>query len=151
MTNTEKSTTGSSVVEALADQVKEEREAELKRQASRKHLFQPGQSGNPAGRPKGTKNKHTLLKEAVRAEAEEMVLRKFKQIVDTTVKLAEEGDSACLKILWDRFVPKESEKSKGTGAKQTIEINIGRLQAVQDADVDVIEAEVVEVIEDGSD
>jgi len=148
MTDTEKNTTESSVIAALADQAAEERKKELERQASRQHLFQPGQSGNPAGRTKGSKNKHTLLKEAVKQQAEDLVLRKFKNVVDTTVKLAEEGDSTCLKILWDRFVPKD-DGNKSTGEKMKVEINIGRLQKVEDADVDAIEAEVVEVIEDG--
>jgi hypothetical protein len=148
---TETTTIGSSVIEELARQAEEERLQELKETASKKHLFQPGQSGNPAGRKKGSKNKHTLLKEAVKKEAEEMVLRKFKQIVDTTIKLAEEGDSTCLKIVWDRILPKDADK-KSTDDKLKVEINIGRLGAhAADPDVDAIEAEVVEVIEDGRD
>ena len=149
--STEITTTESSAtIEALAEQAKEERLQELKESTSKKHLFQPGQSGNPAGRKKGSKNKHTLLKEAVQRNAEEMVLRKFKQIVDTTIELAENGDATALKIIWDRFLPKDAEK-KSTDDKLKVEINIGRLGPAQDADLDAIEAEVVEVVEDGRD
>ena len=146
--STETTTTESSVIAALADQAAEERKQELEKKASQKHLFQPGQSGNPAGRPKGSKNKHTLLKEAVKLQAEDLVLRKFANVVETTVKLAEEGDSTCLKILWDRFVPKDGD-GKNTAEKMKVEINIGRLQRVEDVNVDAIEAELVEVVEDG--
>lgn len=149
--STETTTTESSAtIEALAEQAKEERLQELKESTSKKHLFQPGQSGNPAGRKKGSKNKHTLLKEAVQRNAEEMVLRKFKQIVDTTIELAENGDATALKIIWDRFLPKDAEK-KSTDDKLKVEINIGRLGPAQDADVNAIEAEVIEVVEDGRD
>ena len=149
--STETTTTESSAtIEALAEQAKEERLQELKESTSKKHLFQPGQSGNPAGRKKGSKNKHTLLKEAVQRNAEEMVLRKFKQIVDTTIELAENGDATALKIIWDRFLPKDAEK-KSTDDKLKVEINIGRLGPAQDADINAIEAEVIEVVEDGRD
>lgn len=149
--STETTTTGSSAtIEALAKQAEEERLQELKEATSKTHLFQPGKSGNPAGRKKGSKNKHTLLKEAVQRNAEEMVLRKFKQIVDTTITLAEQGDSTALKIIWDRFLPKDAEK-KATDEKLKVEINIGRLGPVQDNEIEAIEAEVVEVVEDGRD
>jgi hypothetical protein len=148
---TETTTTGSSAtIEALAKQAEEERLQELKESTSKAHLFQPGKSGNPAGRKKGSKNKHTLLKEAVQRNAEEMVLRKFKQIVDTTIQLAEDGDATALKIIWDRFLPKDADK-KSTDEKLKVEINIGRLGPAQDSDLEAIEAEVVEVVEDGRD
>jgi hypothetical protein len=148
---TETTTIGSSAtLEALAEQAKEERLAELEESTKKAHLFQPGVSGNPAGRKKGSKNKHTLLKEAVQRNAEEMVLRKFKQIVDTTIELAENGDATALKIIWDRFLPKDAEK-KSTDEKLKVEINIGRLGPVQDNELAAIEAEVIEVIEDGLD
>lgn len=34
------------------------------------HLFKPGQSGNPAGRPKGSKNLQVLFREAMQKIAE---------------------------------------------------------------------------------
>lgn len=144
MKSTGKTGKESSVIEALANEAKEEREAELKK---RQHLWKPGQSGNPAGRPLGAKNKHTLLKEAVKMQAEEMVLRKFKQIVDVTIEKAQEGDSTCLKILWDRFVPnvEKEEKSKGAGK---VVINIGRLTSIEDADIEEVSGEILEHQED---
>lgn len=44
--------------------------------------FQPGQSGNPLGKPKGTKNAETLLKEERRAVFERKASEKWEQIID---------------------------------------------------------------------
>ena len=68
-------------------------------------LWKKGESGNPSGRPKGSKNRLTLLREAVLADAEEIVLENWEKIVRVTVQLAEAGDTTALKILWDRMIP----------------------------------------------
>ncbi len=68
-------------------------------------LWAKGQSGNPGGRPVGSKNRLTLLREAVIAEAEELVLDNWAALVAKTIELAQNGDTTCLKILWDRIIP----------------------------------------------
>lgn len=60
---------------------------------------------NKGGRPKGSKNSLTLLQEAAKNGIMTDVLKRFQPIVDKTIKLAEDGDSTCLKILWDRVLP----------------------------------------------
>ena len=62
------------------------------------HLFQPGQSGNPAGKKPGTRNKNSIFVQALlEGEAEELV-RKI-------IELAKGGDLQALKICIDRLYP----------------------------------------------
>jgi hypothetical protein len=61
--------------------------------------FQPGQSGNPAGRPPGSRNKTTLAVEAlIEGGAERMT----KQLVE----LAGYGNLAAVRICLDRLAPR---------------------------------------------
>jgi predicted TPR repeat methyltransferase len=58
----------------------------------------PGHSGNPAGRPPGSRNKSTLaVEDALAARAEEAV--------DALVRSACEGNGAALRICFDRLAP----------------------------------------------
>jgi hypothetical protein len=61
--------------------------------------FEKGQSGNPAGRRPGSKNKSTLMAQALfESEAEELMR--------TAVSKAREGDSVALRLCLDRIVPR---------------------------------------------
>ncbi len=59
--------------------------------------FAKGQSGNPAGRPRGVATKQTKL----RAE----IAKHVPGIVTKTVELAMAGDTTAIKILLDRVLP----------------------------------------------
>ena len=59
--------------------------------------FKPGVSGNPAGRPKGSKNNSTRLREKLERELPS-ILRKL-------TALAIEGDTAAAKLILDRALP----------------------------------------------
>jgi len=59
--------------------------------------FKKGQSGNPAGKPKGAKDKRTELRELLKPHAEKLV----KRVVD----LALAGDVSALRICIDRIIP----------------------------------------------
>src|SRR5204862_4425019 len=61
--------------------------------------FAPGHSGNPAGRPKGARNKATLLREALREGEEETLLRAM-------IDLAHAGNMTALRFCCDRIVGK---------------------------------------------
>ena len=52
--------------------------------------FQPGQSGNPAGRPKGSKNKSTAVKELMDDAAPEIVQRAIDMSREGSVEMTKE-------------------------------------------------------------
>src|ERR687883_568568 len=56
-----------------------------------------GQSGNPAGRPKGSKNKATLLAEQLESEGEPLLARLLDRAMD--------GDSVALRFCLARLLP----------------------------------------------
>ena len=65
--------------------------------------FEPGQSGNPSGRPPGSRNKTAVLFEERLAEDAEAIVRKI-------LDLAKGGDSACLKLCADRLMPARRDR-----------------------------------------
>ena len=61
--------------------------------------FQPGQSGNPAGRPPGALNKKTVAAQALLEERAE-------EIVTNLMDRAMEGQGTAMRLCFDRLVPK---------------------------------------------
>ena len=59
--------------------------------------FKAGQSGNPAGKPRGATDKRTELRELLRPHQDELITK--------VVALAKEGDPTALKIIFDRLMP----------------------------------------------
>ncbi len=58
--------------------------------------FRPGQSGNPAGKPKGSRDKRTAFRAAIAEHAEE--------IIDAVILQALNGDVQAQKMCLDRIV-----------------------------------------------
>jgi hypothetical protein len=84
--------------------------------------FQPGQSGNPAGRPPGSLNKKTLaLQEAFEAKGEE--------IVDDVIARAKNGQPAAMRLLMERLVP--------TGRNRRFAIDLPVVKTPEDAEAAV--------------
>jgi len=66
--------------------------------------FQPGQSGNPAGRAPGSKNKWTLFNEALlEGEAYTIMRNVIRQAVD--------GDPWAIRVCLDRLAPRLRSRS----------------------------------------
>ena len=62
-------------------------------------------NGIQGGRPKGAKNKTTLVKEAIKGHWDELMVTKARAVFDKTVEMALEGDTQCIKMIMDRAVP----------------------------------------------
>jgi hypothetical protein len=60
--------------------------------------FKHGQSGNPDGRPKGSRNKTTLAVEAMLAGEHEAITRK-------AIEKAKAGDMAAIRLCMERIAP----------------------------------------------
>jgi len=82
--------------------------------------FQPGQSGNPAGRPPGSLNKKTLAAEALLAERAE-------EIVTNLMDRAIEGHGTAMRLCLDRLVP--------TGRNRPVAIELPVIKTPEDAEL----------------
>ena len=66
--------------------------------------FQPGQSGNPSGRPQGSRNKATLI-------AEQLIDGQAEELVKMCISMAKKGDTTAMKIMMDRLIPPRRDRS----------------------------------------
>jgi hypothetical protein len=64
--------------------------------------FEPGQSGNPEGRPPGIRDKRTAMRDLLLPHAPELVAK--------VVEMAKNGDAAALRICLDRLIPPAKSK-----------------------------------------
>ena len=65
--------------------------------------FPKGQSGNPKGRPTGTRNAGTVI-------AEQLLDGEAEEIIRKVIKKAKEGDVTCLRLCVDRLVPPRRDR-----------------------------------------
>ena len=80
--------------------------------------FMPGQSGNPNGRPKGSRNKTTLaIEKLLDGEAEEITRK--------AIDLAKGGDMGAIRICLDRLAPPRKDRH--------IEFVLPKMQKASDA------------------
>jgi len=61
--------------------------------------FQPGQSGNPAGRPRGSRNRRTVI-------VEKLLDDSAGDLTTVAIARATEGDPAALRACLDRVAPR---------------------------------------------
>ena len=102
---------------------KKSKKAEIsgEKQKKRSYLFQPGQSGNPAGKPKGTLSITTAVKRRLEAFVKRgKTKRELDRLVDTILKKAiEDGDTHTIKAIWSYVdgLPKQSIDLTSLGEK----------------------------------
>ena len=84
--------------------------------------FVKGQSGNPAGRPKGSKGRLTAFRDAVEPSMQAMV--------DVLIKKALSGDMVAMRLLLERTVPKvQPEFSESKVDFQPVKIELVGVKA----------------------
>ncbi len=69
----------------------------------RQGRFRPGQSGNPAGRPKGARNRTTVAVEEILDGEADAIARK-------AIELALNGDTVALRLCLERIAPAKRER-----------------------------------------
>jgi hypothetical protein len=67
--------------------------------------FLKGQSGNPGGRPKGSKNNSTMVKQAIEGQLVGELADNASDILAKAISLAKQGDPAMIKLLLDKLLP----------------------------------------------
>ena len=101
--------------------------------------FTPGKSGNPAGKPRGARNKTTLAIEALLAGEAEELTRK-------AIEMAKEGDGPALRMCLDRLAPPRKDSPVCfdlppiKSVADTVEASSALLSAVAGGDVTPDEA-----------
>ena len=91
------------------------------------HLFQPGQSGNPSGRPKRTKEEKDALNE-VRKLAPKAVERLKQILEDSTVSKA--ILLKAIEIVFDRTYGKPEASVKVTSVQETLQESEAYVMAI---------------------
>ena len=92
--------------------------------------FKPGQSGNPDGRPKGSKNKITLLKESLELALRETSENHMKDILLTAINMAKAGDGSMIKLRLELHLSKGTTQDNSKGAEK-VQINVSGLQPTE--------------------
>jgi hypothetical protein len=94
--------------------------------------FQPGESGNPAGRPRGSRNKKTIVLEALVDGEAEAVMQKM-------ITLAKMGDHVAMRLCVERMMPPRRERP--------VPLQLPRIET--DADARQASADVIEALAEG--
>jgi hypothetical protein len=72
--------------------------------------FQKGQSGNPNVRAKGSRNRATMLADQIFDEKLFGADRKADAIISKVIEQAANGDTACIRLCFDRFAPARKDR-----------------------------------------
>jgi len=101
--------------------------------------FVKGHEGGP-GRPKGSKNRITVLKQHMEEGFREAAQPKVAAILDRILDMALDGNMAAMKMVWDAHISKAThQEDKSVGTKQAITVH--RMTVNQEKSADIEEQE----------
>jgi Family of unknown function (DUF5681) len=72
--------------------------------------FKKGQSGNPNGRARGSRNRTTILADQIFDEKLFGADKKAEALISKAIALAEGGDRACLRLCFERIAPVRKDR-----------------------------------------
>lgn len=84
-----------------------------------------GVSGNPLGRPKGSKNQISALKQAMELQLRELAAGDMMEVMEKCISMAKNGDKQMIRLLLEYHLSKSSDDDKDRGVEK-VEIKIGR-------------------------
>lgn len=91
------------------------------------YLWRKGQSGNPAGRPKGVKNKITLMKQVLEGELRAQIGPEMAAVVAKALEMAKDGNEAMIKLFVDKTVPTTKAGDDSEPTDNRIQIMVGKM------------------------
>lgn len=91
--------------------------------SSKDTQFQEGVSGNPGGRPKGSKNKITLQKIMLEEQLRDASKDRMAEVLNKAFELALQGDRTMLKLLLELHMSKGIAEQTTSTEKVVIDIN----------------------------
>lgn len=94
---------------------------------------------NKGGRPKGSKNKSTILAEAIKGDFERSLKANFREVMKALLDEAKNGNIAAIKLLFDKVVP-NAGMDKENVKKGDFSVNI----VISDMAEKEIKGEIVE-------
>jgi hypothetical protein len=100
---------------------------------SRKKLvpWKPGQSGNPAGRPLGSKNRITQQKIGIEAQLRDQLGEYMPEVLQRAIELALKGDRVMLRLLIEMCMSKAVAVDDVSEGKDKVQVTIRRLNIDQ--------------------
>lgn len=97
--------------------------------------FLKGHSGNPAGRPVGSKNKVNILKISLEESFREGNFEKIGEILNSVVDDALGGDKSARKLVWDACISKANLSEEKDGRDTAPQIVIRHMEVEKQGDI----------------
>lgn len=96
-----------------------------KTEGSRRTQVKPGEVRNPKGRPKGSKNKKSIIEAAVQTALVDKLEQDAVEIYNKAADMAKQGDRTMIKLFLSRLLPElkaagEDTSLRGVGGIQIV-------------------------------